>query len=158
MSFIYMIMKNEHLGWASTLVLKQRPRGTREWPIPSEVRYADGKHFGSQQVGSFQTTCTLPITSAVSEPSFSLIKWIKTCSRSTTPDERFSDLAVGRHVLLRVIRGRRDASLYKGSSKKALSCQSIWLNKRVKKETNNYRCCTVLLVLNNSVSNLYLWN
>ena len=160
MSFIYMRMKNDfHIkGWAPTLVLKQRPRGTREWPIPSEVRYADGKHFGSQQVGSFQTTCTLPITSAVSEPSFSLIKWIKTCSRSTTPDERFSDLAVGRHVLLRVIRGRRDASLYKGSSKKALSCQSIWLNKRVKKETNNYRCCTVLLVLNNSVSNLYLWN
>ena len=163
MSFIYMRMKNDfHIkGWAPTLVLKQRPRGTREWPIPSEVRYADGKHFGSQQVGSFQTTCTLPITSAVSEPSFSLIKWIKTCSRSTTPDERFSDLAVGRHVLLQVIRGRRDASLYKGSSKKALSCQSIWLNKRVKKETNNYRCCTVLLVLNNSVSNLtnlYLWN
>ena len=83
--------------------------------------------------------------------------------RSTTPEERFSDLAVDRQVLLRVIRGRRDmpASLYKGSSKKALSCQSVWLNKRVKKETNNYRCCTVLLVLINSVSNLtnlYLWN
>ena len=143
MSFIYMRMKNDfHIkGWAPTLVLKQRPRGTREWPIPSGVRYADGKHSGSQQIGSFQTTCTLPITSAVSEPSFSLIKWIKTCSRSTTPDERFSDLAVDRHVLLRVIRGS--------------------LNKCVKKETNNYRCCTVVLVLNNSVSNLtnlYLWN
>ena len=163
MSFIYMRMKNDfHIkGWAPTLVLKQRPRGTRKWPIPSEVRYADGKHSGSQQIGSFQTTCSLPIASAVSEPSFSLIKWIKTCSRSTTPDERFSDLAVDRHVLLRMIRGRRDGSLYKGSSKKALSCQSVWLDKGVKKETNNYRCCTVLLVPNNSVSNLtnlYLWN
>ena len=120
------------------------------------MRYVDGKHSGSQQIGSFQTTCTLPITSAESEPSFSLIKWIKTCSRSTTPEKRFSDLAVDRHVLLRVIRGRRDmlASLDKGSSKKALSYQSVWLNRRVKKETNNYRCCTVLLVLNNSVSNL----
>ena len=28
------------------------------------------------------------------------------------------------------------------------------LNRRVKKETNNYRCCTVLLVFNNSVLNL----
>ena len=150
-------------GWALNLVLIQRPVGTRKWPIPSEVRYVDGKHSGSQQIGSFQTTCTLPITRAVSEPSFSLIKWIKTCSRSTTLEERFSDLAVDRHVLLPVIRGRRDmpASLYKGSSKKALSCQSVWLNRRVKKETNNYCCCTVLLVLNNSVSNLtnlYLWN
>ena len=127
------------------------------------MRYVDGKHSGSQQIGSFQTTCTLPITSAESEPSFSLMKWIKTCSRSTTPEERFSDLAVDRHVLLWVIRGRRymPASLYTGSSKKALSCQSVWLNRRVKKETKNYRCWTVLLVLTNSVSNLtnlYLWN
>ena len=158
-------MKNHfHIkGWALNLVLIQRPGGTRKWPIPLEMRYVDGKHSGSQQIGSFQTTCTLPITSAESEPSFSLIKWIKTCSRSTTPEKRFSDLAVDRHVLLRVIRGRRDmlASLDKGSSKKALSYQSVWLNRRVKKETNNYRCCTVLLVLNNSVSNLTnlnLWN
>ena len=53
------------------------------------------------------------------------------------------------------------ASLCKGSSKKALSCQSVWLKRRVIKETKNYHCCTVLLVLNNSVSNLtnlYLWN
>ena len=155
MSFICMRMKNYfHIkGWALHLVLIQRPGATRKWPIPSEMRYVDGKHSGSQQIGSFQTTCTLPITSAESKPSFSLIKWIKTCSGSTTPEERFFYLAVDRHVLLRVIRGRRDmpASLYKGSSKEALSCQSVWLNRRVKKETNNSRCCTVLLVLNNSV-------
>ena len=78
------------------------------------------------------------------------MKWTKTCSRSTTPEERFSDLPVNRHVLLWVIRGRRD-----------LSCESVWLSRRVKKETKIYRCCTVLLVLNNTVSNLtnlYLWN
>ena len=61
-------------GWALNLVLLQRPGGTWKWPIPSEMRYVDGKHSGSQQIGSFQTTCTLPITSTVSEPSFSLIK------------------------------------------------------------------------------------
>ena len=35
MSFICMKMKNHfHIkGWAPTLVLKQRPRGTRKWPI-----------------------------------------------------------------------------------------------------------------------------
>ena len=35
MSFIFMRMKNEfHIkGWAPTLVLKQRPGGTRKWPI-----------------------------------------------------------------------------------------------------------------------------
>ena len=35
MSFIYMRMKNDfHIkGWAPTLVLKQRPGGTRKWPI-----------------------------------------------------------------------------------------------------------------------------
>ena len=56
MSFIYMRMKNDfHIkGWAPTLVLKQRPRGTREWPIPSEVRYVDGKHSGSQQIYVFK--------------------------------------------------------------------------------------------------------
>ena len=39
------------------------------------------------------------------------------------PEERFSDLAVDRHILLREIRGKQDmpASLCKGSSKKALS-------------------------------------
>ena len=161
-----MRMKNYfHIkGWALNLVLIQRTGWTRKWPIPLEMRYVDGKHSGSQQIGSFQTTCTLPITSAESEPSFSLMKWIKTCSGSTTPEERFSDRAVHRHVLLWVIRGRRDmpASLYTGSSKKALSCQSVWLNRRVKKKRQkNYRCWTVLLVLTNSVSNLtnlYLWN
>ena len=165
-SFIFMRMKNYfHIkGWALNLVLIQRTGWTRKWPIPLEMRYVDGKHSGSQQIGSFQTSCTLPITSAESEPSFSLMKWIKTCSGSTTPEERFSDLAVHRHVLLWVIRGRRDmpASLYTGSSKKALSCQSVWLNRRVKKKRQkNYRSWTVLLVLTNSVSNLtnlYLWN
>ena len=128
---IISISKAEHLSsfWY------RGPGEYRKWPIPDplEMRYVDGKHSGSQQIGSFQTTCTLPITSAVSEPSFSLMKWIKTCSRSTTPEGRFSDLAVDPHVLLWVIQGRRDmpASLYKGSSKKALSCQSVWLRKKV---------------------------
>ena len=38
--------------------------------------------------------CTLPISSAEAERSFSLIKRIKTCTRSTMSEERFSDLAV----------------------------------------------------------------
>ena len=66
------------------------------------------------------------------------MKWIKTWSRSRTLEERFSDLAADRHILLREIRGRRDkpASLCKlqeGSFK--LICLR-----------DNYRCCTVLLV------------
>ena len=38
MSFIYMRMKNRfHIkGWALNLVLIQRPRGTRKWPIASQ--------------------------------------------------------------------------------------------------------------------------
>ena len=38
MSFICMSMKNDfHIkGWAPTLVLKQRPGGTRKWPIDCE--------------------------------------------------------------------------------------------------------------------------
>ena len=134
--YCFVCQKIIHIkGWAFNLVLMQRPGETRKWPISLEMRYVDGKHSGSQQIGSFQTTCTLPITSAESEPSFSLMKWIKTCSRSTTPEERFSDLAVDHHVLIWVIRGRQDmpASLYTGSSKKALSCQSVWFNGRVKR-------------------------
>ena len=38
--------------------------------------------------------CTLPITSAEAERSFSLMKRIKTYSRSRMSEERFSDLAV----------------------------------------------------------------
>ena len=38
--------------------------------------------------------CTLPISSAEAERSFSLMKRIKTCTRSTMSEERFSDLAV----------------------------------------------------------------
>jgi len=38
--------------------------------------------------------CTLPITSAEAERSFSLMKRIKTYSRSPMSEERFSDLAV----------------------------------------------------------------
>ena len=38
--------------------------------------------------------CTLPITSAEVELSFSLMKWIKTCSRSTMLEACFSGLAV----------------------------------------------------------------
>ena len=38
--------------------------------------------------------CTLPISSAEAERSFSLMKRIKTCTRSMMSEERFSDLAV----------------------------------------------------------------
>ena len=38
--------------------------------------------------------CILPMTSAEAERSFSLMKWIKNCSRSTMLKERLSDLAV----------------------------------------------------------------
>ena len=38
--------------------------------------------------------CTLPISSAEAERSFSLMKRIKTCTRSTMSEERFSDLAM----------------------------------------------------------------
>ena len=38
--------------------------------------------------------CTLPISTAEAERSFSLMKRIKTCTRSTMSEERFSDLAV----------------------------------------------------------------
>ena len=38
--------------------------------------------------------CTLPISSAEAERSFSLMKRIKTCTRSTMYEERFSDLAI----------------------------------------------------------------
>ena len=42
MSFICMRMKNDfHIkGWAPTLVLKQRPGGTRKWPITNAVEQA----------------------------------------------------------------------------------------------------------------------
>ena len=39
------------------------------------------------------------------------------------------------------------------SFKLALVCLTKWLGK---KKTSNYRCCTVLIVLNNNASNLYL--
>ena len=73
------------------------------------------------------------------------MKWIKNCSRSTTPEERFSDLEVDRHIYA----SKPLQRLIQEDSFK-LVCL-----------TNNYRCCTVLLVLSNSVSNLtnlYLWN
>ena len=38
--------------------------------------------------------CTLPISSAEAERSFSLMKRIKTCTRSTMSEEHFSDLTV----------------------------------------------------------------
>ncbi len=40
------------------------------------------------------TSCTLPITSAEAERSFSLLRRIKTCLRSTMAEERMSDLGV----------------------------------------------------------------
>ena len=44
MSFICMRMKNHfHIkGWALNLVLKQRPGGTRKWPIAVPLRYLHG--------------------------------------------------------------------------------------------------------------------
>ena len=44
MSFIYMRMKNHfHIkGWALDLVLKQRPGGTRKWPIAIPLRHLHG--------------------------------------------------------------------------------------------------------------------
>ena len=44
MSFICMRMKNDfHIkGWALNLVLKQRPGGTRKWPIAVPLRYLHG--------------------------------------------------------------------------------------------------------------------
>ena len=38
--------------------------------------------------------CILPVSSAEAERSFSLMKRVKTCTRSTMSAERFSDLAV----------------------------------------------------------------
>ena len=38
--------------------------------------------------------CTLPISSAEAERSFLLMERIKTCTRSTISEERFSDLAI----------------------------------------------------------------
>ena len=49
MSFICMRMKNDfHIkGWAPTLVLKQRPGGTRKWPIVNERGVSVPKHAHS---------------------------------------------------------------------------------------------------------------
>ena len=48
--------------------------------------------------------CTLPISSAGAEGSFWLMKRIKTCTRSTMSEERFSDLAViAMHYLERFV-------------------------------------------------------
>ena len=82
------------VGWWSR---SHKGRRTFHFPNPLEMRYVDGKQSGSQQRGSFQTTFylaigdfdedafpnTLPITSAEAERSFSSMKRIKTCSRST---------------------------------------------------------------------------
>ena len=47
MSFICMRMKNDfHIkGWAPTLVLKERPGGTRKWPIPLACLQQNIKHY-----------------------------------------------------------------------------------------------------------------
>ena len=42
----------------------------------------------------FFFVCTLPISSAEAERSFSLMKRIKTCTRSAMCEERFPDLAI----------------------------------------------------------------
>ena len=49
MSFICMRMKNDfHIkGWAPTLALKQRPGGTRKWPISPYVRESRFRNPGN---------------------------------------------------------------------------------------------------------------
>ena len=50
MSFIYMRMKSDfHIkGWAPTLVLNQRPGGTRKWPIASCKTFQDSLGLDSR--------------------------------------------------------------------------------------------------------------
>ena len=65
---------------------------------------------------------TLPITSAETERSFSLMKWIKTCSRSTVLEACFSDLAVIAMYYSERFEVDEICQVFvKGSSKKALS-------------------------------------
>ena len=54
----------------------------------------DEDDFPTASIAFCVIACTQPIRSWEAERSFSLMKWIKTCSRSTMPKERFSDLAV----------------------------------------------------------------
>ena len=80
------------------------------------------------------------------------MKWIKTCSRSTTPEERFSDLAVDRHIYYSE-RFEED-KIWKQAFAKAHPrrlFQASLFDKQL------HRCCTVLLVLTNSVSNLTIY-
>ena len=66
-----------------------------EKELPSDLLLA----LGACDVDAFpnihrlRIACTLPISSAEAERSFSLMKRIKTCTRSTMSAERFSDLA-----------------------------------------------------------------
>ena len=68
-----------------------------EKELPSDLLLA----LGACDVDAFPNmhhllpiACSLPISSAEAERSFSLMKRIKTCTRSTMSEERFSDLAV----------------------------------------------------------------
>ena len=72
-------------------------RQSAEKELPSDLLLA----FGVCDVDAFPNihhllliACTLPISSAEAEWYFSLMKRIKTCTRSRMPEERFSDLAV----------------------------------------------------------------
>ena len=91
---------NEESRWKTLWQSTDRESGRKTFRLsnPLEMRKVDGKHSGSQQIGSLQTTlillvlgvcdedalpniyhllviaCTLPITSAEAERSFSLMK------------------------------------------------------------------------------------
>ena len=91
---------NEEGRWKTLWQSTDRESGRKTFRLsnPLEMRKVDGKHSGSQQIGSLQTTlillvlgvcdedalpniyhllviaCTLPITSAEAERSFSLMK------------------------------------------------------------------------------------
>ena len=125
------------------------------------------KRSDSQQIGSFHLLLAMKMLSQTSIVFCSLpapywsqaqklsdrFHWWNESRPALGPwqclksDSLISQTDSDRHALLRKIwgRGRRDmpGSFCKGSSKKALSSWSVWLNRRVKKETNNYPCCTV---------------
>ena len=62
MSFICMRMKNDfHIkGWAPTLVLKQRPGGTRKWPIWFDIFFVTLQEHTQKCSGSFYVYVKLP--------------------------------------------------------------------------------------------------
>ena len=72
-------------------------RQSAEKELPNDLLLA----LGACDVDAFPNihrrlliSCSLPISSTEAERSFSLMKRIKTCPRSTMSEERISDLAV----------------------------------------------------------------